>query len=98
MFNRIYDLTYESILTPHNLIDNLQLDNYQSLHYSKQDGFIVCEIKCIVDSVEWCFYYLFNKDNSLQSAYYLENGERSYLFNRATELESLRNKFNKKTA
>ena len=96
MFSRIYDLTYQSILTPHNLLDNLELDNYTNLNYSKKDGMTVCEIRCLVDDEAWVFYYLFNKESHLQSAYYIENNEKVYLFNRKSELQDLRESFNEK--
>ena len=96
MFGRIYDLTYQSILTPYNLLDNLKLDNYTNINYSKKNEMIICEIKCLIDDESWLFYYIFDKKNHLQEAFYIDNDQKVYLFNRKTELESLRASFNKK--
>lgn len=35
LFNDIYDLTYLPLLTPTNLIENLSLDNFHKINYSK---------------------------------------------------------------
>lgn len=93
MFSKIYDLTYHSILTPSNLLDNLKLDNYTNLNYSKKDGFTVCEIKCLVDGEQWEFYYTFDQNDHLQLAYYIEDDQRFFLFNRKEELQKLREEF-----
>ncbi|NFA42961.1 hypothetical protein EXM65_10330 [Clostridium botulinum] len=93
LFNEIYELTYLPILTPNNLLDNLKLDNYNSILFKKNDTGIIAEISCTVDKENVTFYYEFDKSNYLNEAYYYEHKEKIYLFNRNELLNSFKKEF-----
>ena len=65
--NKIYDLMYSPLITPANLLDNINLDNYSYINYYKKDDFIIAQIKCICigDNVPTIFCYYFDKNNFL---------------------------------
>ncbi|KMT22969.1 hypothetical protein [Clostridium cylindrosporum] len=93
IIDKIYDLTYNEILTPYNLIDNLKLDNYHEIKYAKNNDGIIAEVICDVSQTRTSFYYQFNFDNFLNEIYYFEGNVKEYLFNRSAELSNLRSKF-----
>lgn len=43
---KIYDMIYSPILTPHNLLDNAKLDNYSYVKYLKKMDGLVVEMEC----------------------------------------------------
>lgn len=93
LFNEIYDLTYLPILTPANLIENLKLDNFTEINYSKNETGILAKILCFIDGNEMTFYYQFDSKNFLSTIYYLENSKIEYMFNRNEYIENLRGEF-----
>lgn len=93
IIDNIYNLTYNEILTPYNLIDNLKLDNYYEIKYSKNNKGVIAEVICDVSQTRTSFYYQFNFDNFLNEIYYFEGSKKEYLFNRFNELSTLRTKF-----
>ena len=93
LFNEIYNLTYLPILTPNNLLDNLKLDNYNSISFKKSEDSIISEINCTINKESVTFYYIFDKDNNLNEAYYYENNNKMFLFNRIQLLESLKQEY-----
>lgn len=94
LFNKIYDLTFLPLVTPSNLLDNLNLENYKSINYLKQENGLIAEVNCIVDDRNMVFFYEFNDKNYLQLIYYFDNNIKEILFNRDDLLENLRDKFN----
>ncbi|HBE9815600.1 hypothetical protein ACWJU0_05000 [Clostridioides difficile] len=93
LFNDIYDLTYLPLLTPTNLIENLSLDNFHKINYSKNKTGILAEVLCTVDKQKINFYYQFDCKNFLDKIYYYENKQIEYLFNRKKILGNLRDEF-----
>jgi len=49
---KIYELTNLEILTPHNLLDNIQLENYNEIKYYKEDQLLICEMQSTEDDEE----------------------------------------------
>lgn len=98
MFDRIFELKYLPIVTPHNLLENIKLNNYESIRFSKKDGLIVCELVCLIDDESINFFYEFDNNEFLQSSYYYENGKKILLFCREVEFQNLINKYQEKTA
>lgn len=86
---RIYELTNLEILTPHNLLDNIQLDNYREIKYYKEDQILICEMISIEDDDEVRYLYEFSMDNKLQKATILLDSERMEIFNRSKELKNV---------
>lgn len=90
LFNDIYNLTYLPILTPYNLLDNLKLENYNSILYKKDGNNIITEITCTIDNNNIIFYYIFDIENNLHEAYYYENDNKVILFDRVQLLKTLK--------
>lgn len=44
LISQVYELTNLAILTPQNLVENIQLDNYLEIKYYKREDEIVCEM------------------------------------------------------
>lgn len=94
LFKEIYDLTYLPLLTPYNLIDNLKLENYISVKYTKKDNNIIAEIDCVIDERIMTFYYEFDSESNLRLVYYYENNNIEYLFDRESMLKELKQIYN----
>lgn len=93
LFNEIYDLTYLPLVTPSNLIDNLKLDNFIGINYSKNEIGIIAEVLCYIDKDKMSFFYQFDDKNYLDSIYYFENDMVEYMFNRKEKLQKLRKEY-----
>lgn len=84
---RIYELTNLEILTPHNLLDNIQLDNYREIKYYKKYQMLICEMISIEDDDVVRYLYKFSMDNKLQTATIYLGAETMEIFNRQRELK-----------
>jgi len=84
---RIYELTNLEILTPHNLLDNKQLDNYREIKYYKKYQMLICEMISIEDDDVVRYLYKFSMDNKLQTATIYLGAETMEIFNRQRELK-----------
>ncbi|GKZ03065.1 hypothetical protein ANS017_17260 [Paraclostridium bifermentans] len=93
LFNEIYDLTYLPLLTPANLIENLNLDNFKNINYSKNEIGIMAQVICEIDKSMIKFYYQFDSKNFIDTIYYYENNEIEFMFDRKKMLSNLRNEF-----
>lgn len=91
----IYDLLYSDIVTPYNLLDNLFLDEYESVNYFKEDSKVVCRLMHKKDGVEDVFYYYFDEENKLETIINEIDGRRDIMFNREKELSTAVNGYNK---
>lgn len=91
--DKIYELTYSPLLTPYNLLDNLSLDNYLSINYTKIDNDILSKITCLIDDRNIDFFYLFDEKQFLKEIYYYENNIKEYLFNRDADLTKYRSTY-----
>lgn len=89
IINRIYELTNAAILTPYNLLENITLDNYHEINYSKKAKHIICEMLCIEEKDSITYHYEFDFDNKLLHAYALLDEEKLPLFDREKELQEL---------
>lgn len=96
MFNKIYDLSYLPLLTPYNLLDNLKLDNYTSVNYTKTTSGIIAEVNCLVNKSPMSFYYEFDLSNNLNKIYYYEDNNIDFLFDRTELLDKYRKSYLKK--
>ncbi|WP_039233407.1 hypothetical protein [Clostridium novyi] len=86
---KIYDLLYSPIITPYNLLENAKLDNYKYVKYYKGKTGLVCEMKCSIEfEGEAIFYYHFDDKDSLSKIYMRQDGKRSILFDRSSELKN----------
>ena len=93
IISRIYELTNSAILTPHNLLENILLDNYHEIKYRTTSDYIICEMLTVEESSQVQYFYEFDFNNKLQQAYALYINERIELFNRTKELTSLLKNF-----
>lgn len=80
-------MTNAQILTPHNLLDNIKLDNYQEIKYYKNESSLYCEMKSIENNEEIRYLYEFGMDNKLQRAQIFSDVEVMEIFNRSKELK-----------
>lgn len=87
--NKLSKLLNSPILTPYNLLENLDLDNYLSINYYKEDGSIKADITFVYCGDEIVFRYIFDKDNSLQKIYHVSGDELILHFDRTKEKEEL---------
>ena len=94
--NRFVEFTESSILTPYNLLENLQLENYLSVNYYKQNEYIVADVIFLEYNDEIKFRYFFDHNNSLQKIYHINGNETIVHFDRAKEKEELITELNNK--
>ena len=93
LINQVYELTNLAILTPQNLVENIQLDNYLEIKYFKEKGMVVCEMLTEEEGEIIKYSYHFSMDNQLQLAYATYYDEKIYLFDRSKELKELLNDY-----
>ncbi|CEH32837.1 hypothetical protein [Romboutsia lituseburensis] len=93
LFNEIYDLTYLPLLTPANLIENLNLDSFININYAKNEKGIIAEVLCDIDKSRIKFYYQFDSKNFINTIYYYENNNLEFMFDRKKMLNNLRDEF-----
>ena len=87
--NKLAELSNSAILTPYNLLENLQLDNYLSIHYYKQNESITADIVFLDHNEEIKFRYIFDYNNFLQKIYHVNGDDLIVHFDRAKEKEEL---------
>lgn len=86
---KIYKLTNSTVLTPHNLLDNIKLSNYTEIKYYKENNDIICQMTSLENQEEVHYLYVFDKNEHLQTAKILYGSEELEIFNRSKELEKL---------
>ena len=89
LMNRVYGLTNLALLTPQNLVENIQLENYLEIKYYKDDKEIICEMITEDDGEEIRYIYHFSKSNQLQALVAVCGKEHIEMFDRNTELQVL---------
>lgn len=89
LMNRVYGLTNLALLTPQNLVENIQLENYLEIKYYKDDKEIICEMITEDDGEEIRYIYHFSKCNQLQALVAVCGDENIEMFDRNTELQVL---------
>lgn len=85
--NNLVNLLHSAILTPYNLLENLQLSNYKSINYYKDNDFIVADIVFYAHNEEVMFRYVFSQDNHLQKIYHVDGETVMVQFDRNKEKE-----------
>lgn len=83
------ELLNSAIVTPFNLLENIKLDNYVSINYSKKDGFIVADIIFLVNNDQIKYQYHFDMNNHLQKIFYVSGNEKTLEFDREEEKTKL---------
>ena len=100
LIQKIYELRYEAIVTPQNLLENALLDNYEYVKYYKSDNqfMLFVEMKCVCeDLIARIFVYTFDEKKWLQK---IETKEPNQvvLFDRDQNLNELLEEYrNKRT-
>lgn len=84
-------LFYSPMLTPYNLLENLELDNYLSINYFKQDNSILADIVFLNNNKEITYRYVFDRDNFLQTIYCIDEEDMILQFDRHEDIEKLKN-------
>ena len=93
--DKLSKLINSSILTPYNLLENLELDNYLSINYYKQNDYIVADIVFLAHNERITYRYMFDYDNFLQKIYHVNGDEMILHFDRNQEKDTLINKLRK---
>ncbi|AGL03483.1 hypothetical protein [Desulfoscipio gibsoniae] len=87
---QLYELLFSPILTPHNLVDNVKLDNYEYVNYSKHNDGILVSMKCQLDKqTQAIFYYYFDFNDNLQKVIMKTSEYEEVIFNRQLETSNL---------
>lgn len=92
---QVYELTNLALLTPQNLVENIQLENYLEIKYYKCAEEIVCEMITEEDNEQVKYLYYFSNNSQLQRAFAICSGEKIELFDRSKELEGLLDEYDK---
>lgn len=61
LISQVYELTNLAILTPQNLVENIQLDNYLEIKYYKREDEIVCEMLTEDDNEKIIYFIILVK-------------------------------------
>lgn len=93
LMNQVYGLTNLALLTPQNLVENIQLNNYLEIKYYKDDNEIICEMLAEDDGERVKYVYHFSKNNQLQTLFAVCEDECIEMFDRKKELQILLNEY-----
>lgn len=93
LIEKLYEETYESKLTPYDLLQNLKLDNYHDITFSKIDDSLIATVFCDLvtgESAEFEYIFVNDKlDSLIQVSPFIS---QSVLYQRETEINKLRYK------
>ena len=94
-FKKLYSLTNTALITPGNLLSNIELPNYESIKYIKIDNTLSVEIFCRVENEKRAiFLYEFDSKRFLQRILAKVDGDEcSIIFDRASSLVSAKRQF-----
>ena len=94
----MYKLIYSPLITPKNLVENIYLENYESIKFIKTNGRIVCELHCTLPHGEIALFTYFFADNDFLEKIQkqLPGREPEIVFDRKEKMESLSSRFYKK--
>lgn len=86
--DKIYELIYSPITTPQAILNNIYLENYESINFYKKDGLIIGEMKCTCygDDYSSCFCYYFDKNEFLEKIIKKDKYGECTVFDREKEL------------
>lgn len=87
--NKLSKLINSPVLTPYNLLENLELENYLSINFFKQDGSILADIVFLICEDRITYRYVFDADNFLQKIYLVDGDSLIVQFDRTLEKEEL---------
>lgn len=93
LMEQVYGLTNLALLTPQNLVENIQLENYLEIKYYKNEKEIICEMVTEEEDEEIRYIYSFTKNGQLQTIFAAYEGEEMELFDRSKELQLLLNEY-----
>lgn len=86
---KIYDLLYSPIITPYNLLENAELENYNYVKYYKGEKGLISEMECVCEEAVRKFYYCFDAENALSQILMETLGEKEIVFDRDIELDKI---------
>ena len=95
LMNQLYGLTNLAMLTPQNLVENIQLESYLEIKYYRKHKEIICEMTVEEEHEIVSFIYSFSMNNQLQRAYAICDGENIDLFDRSKELDTLLDEYDR---
>ncbi len=98
MEKEMYKLIYSPLITPKNLVENIHLENYESIKFFKTNGKIVCELNCSLAHGEPAlFTYSFADNDFLERIHkQLPGREPEIVFDRKEKIKTLNIRLHKK--
>jgi len=94
--DKVYQLINHPLVTPASLLENLNIENYSKIVYSKKGDLLNVELTCRILGKEMKYLYSFNAEQNLQTIITQTENEEPYLvFNRTDELKSALASYNK---
>jgi hypothetical protein len=86
-FQQLYELVFNPVVTPHSLVDNAKLQNYEYVSYSRSGLGLKVSLRCILDDgVKADFEYYFDQADNLQLALMMSDEGPEILFDRKAEI------------
>ena len=84
----LYKLLFSPIVTPNNLLDNIDLTNYEYVNYYKTNNCISCKLMCKLENgADAMFTYHFDREKRLDTIYrQLKDKEEELVFSRKIAL------------
>lgn len=92
---KLSKLLHSPILTPYNLLENLELENYLSINYFKENDCVLADIKFLAHNEEVTFRYTFDNESFLQTIYHMDGDDMVIQFDRRIEADKLKDEVKK---
>ena len=64
--DELYQLVFSPMVKPENLLDNIRLENYKSVSFSRTSDGLMATMKCAVENEICVFIYRFDEREYLQ--------------------------------
>lgn len=94
LMSELCDLKYSDMITPHNLLENVYLDNYNYVKYFTKDNLMCVELEVVGFNHNLELYlYEFDNEESLQRISMFYKTIRTEIFNRQKMLEKKTSEF-----
>ncbi|MHB1418882.1 MAG: hypothetical protein ACYCX4_04730 [Bacillota bacterium] len=87
---QVYDMFFSPLVTPHNLLDNARLENYEFVTYSKMGTGLLVSMRCNIDlNITATFFYHFDVNDFLQTVVMESDNGQEIIFDRQKEAQTL---------
>lgn len=91
LIKQLYVELYEAKISPQNLLENLNLENYISVNFSKKGSLLIGTTKCYLEDASISeYFYTFEGDKLIKLEEKNSNSVRKTLYDRALEIQKIR--------